>query len=75
MRKTQFLILFLLLLSPLFLFAQEAKTNLDAESLIPMYRTWVKMLFVVIVVLSLALLIVGLKFIKLKQETNSSKKK
>lgn len=70
MKKIKRLFCLIILLTSSTTFAQQ-NTAITAEELLPMYRTWVKTLLFVIVLLSVALLIIGIKYYKLKQDRES----
>ena len=49
------------------------QSTASSDELLVMYRTWVKALLFIVVLLSIALLVIGLKYVKLKQnQTNPS---
>jgi|GEM_PF-5651368 len=60
-------ILFLSIISLSTVVLAEQTTKVSSDELLSMYRTWVKALLFIVVVLGVALLVIGLKYVKLKQ--------
>lgn len=71
-------ILFLSIISVSSIALAQQSTKASSDELLVMYRTWVKALLFIVVLLSIALLVIGLKYVKLKQNqtnpTNQEKK-
>jgi hypothetical protein len=68
-------ILFLSIISLSTVVLAEQTTKVSSDELLSMYRTWVKALLFLVVVLGVALLVIGLKYVKLKQNLPSQGKK
>ncbi|MEO9257110.1 MAG: hypothetical protein ABI207_01940 [Crocinitomicaceae bacterium] len=60
-------ILFLSIISLSTVVLAQETTKVSSDELLSMYRTWVKALLFVVVLLSIGLLVLGLKYVKIKQ--------